>query len=418
MMKRATRVQFDAPPARGVFASARAVTGRFVRTHAVLVVSAAAALATVPFVPPDAVYLGYFDLKTLACLFSILALVGALRNVGAFEAVARRAVARFSTCRSAVAALVAATLVVSMVATNDMALIMLLPLSAATLLKAGWERALPFAFIMQNLAANFGGMILPFGNPQNLYLFERFAIPPADFLATMALPFAVSVLLIAVCCAVFVKPLPARIPSVPVEADNASTPAVSAQSSHRRARAALYAALLALVIASVFRLVPYPVALVAVIAALALLDRLALRATDFGLLLTFACFFVFAGNMARIPAVEAVLSQAMQQSALLVSAGASQIISNVPAAVLLSHFATDYHALLVGVNIGGAGTLVASLASLITLNHFRIVRASFPGRPELARHTSRTFLAQFTLYNGVFLVILLVVCFAFSCGGA
>lgn len=417
-MKRATRVQFDAPPARGVFASARAVTGRFVRTHAVLVVSAVAALATVPFVPPDAVYLGYFDLKTLACLFSILALVGALRNVGAFEAVARRAVARFSTCRSAVAALVAATLVVSMVATNDMALIMLLPLSAVTLLKAGWERVLPFAFIMQNLAANFGGMILPFGNPQNLYLFERFAIPPADFLATMALPFAVSVLLIAVCCAVFVKPLPARIPSVPVEADNASTPAVSAQSSHRRARAALYAALLALVIASVFRLVPYPVALVAVIAALALLDRLALRATDFGLLLTFACFFVFAGNMARIPAVEAVLSQAMQQSALLVSAGASQIISNVPAAVLLSHFATDYHALLVGVNIGGAGTLVASLASLITLNHFRIVRASFPGRPELARHTSRTFLAQFTLYNGVFLVILLVVCFAFSCGGA
>lgn len=417
-MKRATRVQFDAPPARGVFASARAVTGRFVRTHAVLVVSAVAALATVPFVPPDAAYLGYFDLKTLACLFSILALVGALRNVGAFEAVARRAVARFSTCRSAVAALVAATLVVSMVATNDMALIMLLPLSAATLLKAGWERALPFAFIMQNLAANLGGMILPFGNPQNLYLFERFAIPPADFLATMALPFAVSVLLIAVCCAVFVKPLPARIPSVPVEADNASTPAVSAQSSHRRARAALYAALLALVIASVFRLVPYPVALVAVIAALALLDRLALRATDFGLLLTFACFFVFAGNMARIPAVEAVLSQAMQQSALLVSAGASQIISNVPAAVLLSHFATDYHALLVGVNIGGAGTLVASLASLITLNHFRIVRASFPGRPELARHTSRTFLAQFTLYNGVFLVILLVVCFAFSCGGA
>lgn len=417
-MKRATRVQFDAPPARGVFASARAVTGRFVRTHAVLVVSAVAALATVPFVPPDAAYLGYFDLKTLACLFSILALVGALRNVGAFEAVARRAVARFSTCRSAVAALVAATLVVSMVATNDMALIMLLPLSAVTLLKAGWERALPFAFIMQNLAANLGGMILPFGNPQNLYLFERFAIPPADFLATMALPFAVSVLLIAVCCAVFVKPLPARIPSVPVEADNASTPAVSAQSSHRRARAALYAALLALVIASVFRLVPYPVALVAVIAALALLDRLALRATDFGLLLTFACFFVFAGNMARIPAVEAVLSQAMQQSALLVSAGASQIISNVPAAVLLSHFATDYHALLVGVNIGGAGTLVASLASLITLNHFRIVRASFPGRPELARHTSRTFLAQFTLYNGVFLVILLVVCFAFSCGGA
>ena len=411
-MKRATRVQFDAPPARGVFASARAVTGRFVRTHAVLVVSAVAALATVPFVPPDAAYLGYFDLKTLACLFSILALVGALRNVGAFEAVARRAVARFSTCRSAVAALVAATLVVSMVATNDMALIMLLPLSAVTLLKAGWERALPFAFIMLNLAANLGGMILPFGNPQNLYLFERFAIPPADFLATMALPFAVSVLLIAVCCAVFVKPLPARIPSVPVEADNASTPAVSAQSSHRRARAALYAALLALVIASVFRLVPYPVALVAVIAALALLDRLALRATDFGLLLTFACFFVFAGNMARIPAVEDTLSQVMAHHALLASAGASQVISNVPAAVLLSHFTDSYPALLVGVNIGGAGTLVASLASLITFNQYRAVCAAFGRRPGIARQTAGGFVARFTAFNGVFLVVLYAVCSA------
>lgn len=406
-MKHATRVQFDAPPARGVFASARAVTGRFVRTHAVLVVSAVAALATVPFVPPDAVYLGYFDLKTLACLFSILALVGALRNVGAFEAVARRAVARFSTCRSAVAALVAATLVVSMVATNDMALIMLLPLSAATLLKAGWERALPFAFIMQNLAANLGGMILPFGNPQNLYLFERFAIPPADFLATMALPFAVSVLLIAVCCAVFVKPLPARIPSVPVEADNASTPAVSAQSSHRRARAALYAALLALVIASVFRLVPYPVALVAVIAALALLDRLALRATDFGLLLTFACFFVFAGNMARIPAVEGLLAQGMEGSALMVSAATSQVISNVPAAVLLSHFTGSWQALLIGVNVGGAGTLVASLASLITFSRFCAVRKGFPRRAGLAACTPAKFVALFSAFNFAFLAVLL-----------
>lgn len=414
MVKRVTLVQFDAPQSRGVFAFVWGVVGRFVRTHTVLAVSAVAALATVPFVPPDAAYLGYFDLKTLACLFSILALVGALRTVGAFEAVARRAVARFATCRAAVAVLVAATLLVSMVATNDMALIMLLPLSVATLLKAGWERALPFTFIMQNLAANLGGMILPFGNPQNLYLFERFAIPPADFVATMALPFGVSVLLIGVCCAMFVKPIPACVPSAPAEAgaaEAAATPgAPFAPVSHRRARAALYAALLALVIASVFRLVPYPVALGAVIGALAILDRPALRATDFGLLLTFACFFVFAGNMARIPAVEAVLSHAMQHSALLVSAGASQIISNVPAAVLLSHFATDYHALLVGVNIGGAGTLVASLASLITFNHYRTVRASFPRRPELARQTSRTFLAAFTAYNVAFLAILLAVC--------
>ncbi len=162
-----------------------------------------------PFVPPDEAYLGYFDVKTLACLFGILAVVGALRGIGLFEHAARLIVARFVTCRSAVAALVGSTLVLSMFATNDLALIMMLPL-AATLLKAGWERSLPFAFIMQNLAANLGGMILPFGNPQNLFLYERFSIPLGDFLSSMALPFAVSVVLIALCCVLFAKPEPPK----------------------------------------------------------------------------------------------------------------------------------------------------------------------------------------------------------------
>ena len=160
----------NAPDPRGVFSRARIASAclRFARTHAVLLVSALAAAATMLVVPPDASYLGYFDLKTLACLFGILALVGALRNAGVFEATARAMVGRFSTCRAAVTAIVGITLVLSMVATNDMALIMMLPLCAATLLKAGWERALPFAFIMQSLAANLGGMIVPFGHPQNL----------------------------------------------------------------------------------------------------------------------------------------------------------------------------------------------------------------------------------------------------------
>lgn len=376
-----------------------------VRTHAVLVVSALAAGATMVVVPPDGAYLGYFDLKTLACLFGILALVGALRNAGAFEVVARAMVARFATCRTAVAALVSATLLISMVATNDMALIMMLPLSAAMLLRAGWERALPFAFIMQNLAANLGGMIVPFGNPQNLYLFERFSIPLDDFLVTMALPFAVSVLLIGVCCVAFGKPLPRADAGAPT---SASAPAAAPQPIPR-ARTLAYVLLLALVIASVFRLVPYLLALAAVVAGLLALDRRALRTVDVGLLLTFACFFVFAGNMARIPVVEAVLSQAMTENALLASAGASQVISNVPAAVLLSHFTDSYPALLVGVNIGGAGTLVASLASLITFNQYRAVLAAFPRRPDLARQTTGGFVARFTIYNVAFLIVLFAV---------
>lgn len=382
---------------------------RFARTHAVLLVSAAVAAATMLAVPPDAAYLGYFDLKTLACLFGILALVGALRNAGVFEATARALVARFSTCRAAIAAIVGITLVLSMIATNDMALVMMLPLCAATLLKAGWERALPFAFIMQSLAANLGGMIVPFGNPQNLYLFERFSIPLADFLAVMALPFAVSVLLIGVCCVAFAKPAP-RVPEARPAQESGRELGQDRPAPVDRRRALACGALLALVIASVFRLVPYPVALVAVVAGLLVLDRRALRSVDFGLLLTFACFFVFAGNMARMPAVEEVLSQAMAHNALLASAGASQIISNVPAAVLLSHFTDSYEALLVGVNIGGAGTLVASLASLITFNQYRAVRAAFGRRPELARQTAGCFVARFTAFNLCFLAVLYVVC--------
>ena len=192
-------------------------------------------------------------------------------------------------------------------------------------------------------------------------------------------------------------------------ADTAAPRIVSA----RRARALGYAALLVLVIASVFRVVPYPVAVGAVVAVLGVLDRRALRTVDWGLLLTFACFFVFAGNLARIPAVEGFFSFWMGESALLVAAGASQIISNVPAAVLLSHFADGYQALLVGVNIGGAGTLVASLASLITFNEYRLVRRGFPSRPALARVTPGAYLARFTAYNAAFLVVLLLVCAPF-----
>ena len=387
----------NAPDPRGVFSRARIASAclRFARTHAVLLVSALAAAATMLVVPPDASYLGYFDLKTLACLFGILALVGALRNAGVFEATARAMVGRFSTCRAAVTAIVGITLVLSMIATNDMALIMMLPLCAATLLKAGWERALPFAFIMQSLAANLGGMIVPFGNPQNLYL------------ATMALPFAVSVLLIGLSCALFAKPTPRASEGRPAEGRHLARSDVAPVD---RRRAIAFGALLLLVIASVFRLVPYPVSLVAVVAGLLVLDRRALRSVDFGLLLTFVCFFVFAGNMARIPSVEAVLSRAMADNALLASAAASQIVSNVPAAVLLSHFTDSYQALLVGVNIGGAGTLVASLASLITFNQYRAVRAALGRRPELARQTASGFVARFTAFNFAFLAVLCAVC--------
>ncbi len=420
------------------------------REHVVLCASAAVALLTMFFVPPDAAYVEYIDVKTLACLFGILAVVGALRTVGALEVAARVLSSRLATRRLAVLSLVGTTLVLSLFATNDMALVVMLPLSAAALLRAGWDDLIPFTFIMQNLAANLGGMILPFGNPQNLYLYECFDITLSDFLTTMAMPFVLSMALIVVCCTVFVRgnksdgsyfgrradarprvsaqvhggehrpqsagKIGARVSTRGEEGvfvDEANGVSSSAAAGDERSsvdpvRTTVYVVLFLLVVGSVLRLVPWPVALAAVVGVLAVLDRRALRCVDWGLLLTFVCFFVFAGNMARIPAVEELLAHGMEASPLLVSAGVSQVISNVPAAVLLSQVTASWQALLVGVNVGGAGTLVASLASLITFSHFRTFKKSFPRRSGLASCTTARFVALFSAFNFAFLAILLV----------
>ena len=392
----------------------------WVKSNAVLSVACVFALLSCIAVPPDGAYLGYVDVKTIACLFSILAVVGAMRNLGVFQYGAKKIISRFNTCRAAVCALVGVTLVISMVATNDMALIMMLPLSAATLITAGWSKAIPFTFVMQNLAANLGGMILPFGNPQNLYLFEYFGIELDQFLMTMLMPFALSVVLIAVCCYALSQPVPAAASSIKSgKAPNYRIRSKKEATQHRfmqldgrtkrRASALVYAALMLLVILSVFRIVPYALAAFVVVAVLAAMDRKAIQTLDYGLLLTFFFFFVFAGNMSRIPAVDVFLSGLMTEWPLFTSAGLSQVISNVPAAVLLSHFAESWNALLVGVNIGGAGTIVGSLASLITLQHYRAIRADIPEGSEGGMSTPR-YIGYMTLYNMAFLIVLLVAC--------
>lgn len=377
---------------------------RIIRQNATASIAATAALVTMLFVPPDAAYLGYFDLNTLACLFALLAVIRALRNAGFFETVAHAVVRRFKTLRGLGCALVGVTLVCSMFATNDMALLMLLPLSTVTLASTGNERALPFTFVMQAIAANLGGMILPFGNPQNIFLNSRFGIAFPDFLATMALPFAVSVILIALCCLAGFKATPLSSSGVP-DADT------SERAPLPRAKTALYLVLFALSLGMVFRVVPFVAGVVIVAAALLFADRRALAHVDWGLLATFALFFVFSGNMARIPEVQGFFSMLLGQSTLVTSALASQVISNVPAAILLAPFVDGYQSLLIGVNIGGAGTLIASLASLIAFNHFRAIKRGMK-RPGIQALSTKRYLALFSALNFAFLAVLLAVCLA------
>lgn len=354
----------------------------FCRRNLMVVVSLLAAAVTACFVPPDAAYLGYYDLKTLSCLFSILAVVGALRDLHLFAALSQHLVRIFHTVRGVCTALLVITMLASMLLTNDTALLTFLPLSWAVLHATGQTRHLPLLFILQNCAANLCGMITPFGNPQNLYLYEYYHISTWEFLSLMLLPFLLSTALILLCCLLF--------PKTPL------TVADTAVSVPLR-RLLVYSALFCLSVAMVLRAVPYWAGLAVIVPALLLLDRNAVVRVDWGLLLTFAAFFTFSGNLARMEPVHRLFTRLLSHGTMLLSALTSQIISNVPAAILLSRFTQDYRGLLIGVNIGGAGTLVASLASLITYREYT----------RHAPQSSGRFLALFSAVSFAFLAVLL-----------
>lgn len=354
----------------------------FIKKNTVMTVALTAAVITSFIVPIDREYIGYFDFKTLTCLFFVLAVVCALKNIRFFYILAKRIVRIFKNTRMSILALVYITFIGSMLIANDMALLTFLPLGYFVLTTTGKERHMAFTFIMQNIAANLGGMLTPFGNPQNLYLYTKFNIPNGEFITIMAPPFALSVALITLCCIVFIKPEPLDIP----DGEDKLPPV----------RTALYLCLFALAIAIVFRGIPYWIGLIVIPAVLLFADRKALAAVDYPLLFTFVFFFIFSGNMARIGAVREFFSVLMEKSTLLFSVLSCQCISNVPSAILLSQFTDNYPDLLVGVNIGGVGTLIASLASLIT---FREYCRHNPGK---AGYYVRTF----SLFNFGFLIIL------------
>lgn len=360
----------------------------YIKKNSVMFIALVAAIVTCFIVPPDKMYIEYFDFKTLACLFCVLAVVCALKNINFFYILARRIVQVFKSARMSVLALVYITFIGSMLIANDMALLTFLPLGYFVLYTTGKEKYMAFTFIMQNIAANLGGMLTPFGNPQNLYLYSFFNIPNVEFVQIMFLPFVFSVALITLCCVVFVKKEPLELSDEKI--------------SLNPVRTSVYFVLFALSVLIVFRSIPYQIGLVVIPLALLFLDRKALKIVDYPLLLTFVFFFVFAGNMARIDVVKGVFSYLMEKSTLLFSVISCQLISNVPSAILLSQFTENYPHLLIGVNIGGVGTLISSLASLIT---FREYTSHNPGK-------TWSYIMEFSTINFGFLILLTVFSFA------
>jgi len=354
----------------------------FIRENIVMCIALVAAIITCFIVPIDGAYIAYFDYKTLTCLFCVLAVVCALKNINFFYMIARKVVQLFKTARMSVLVLVYITFIGSMLIANDMALLTFLPLGYLLLTTTGKEKYMAFTFVMQNIAANLGGMLTPFGNPQNLYLYTKFNIPNGEFVSIMLLPFVISVIIITLCCIIFVKPEELRLSDEKIEINPT--------------KITVYILLFALSIVIVFRTISYWIGLIVIPIVLFFMDKKALKMVDYPLLLTFVFFFIFSGNMARISAVREFLSFLLQKSTLLFSVVSCQFISNVPSAILLSQFTTNYPDLLVGVNIGGVGTLIASLASLIT---FR----------EYVKHNPRKtfyYIGIFSAFNFAFLILL------------
>ncbi len=326
----------------------------FIKSESVLVISAALAAVSCFFVPPDAEYASYIDLKTISLLFSLMAVMAGFQSMFVFRRIGGALLAKTSNTVQLAAALVMLCFFLSMLVTNDVALITFVPFAVELFKMCGRQKQLLITVALQTIAANLGSMLIPPGNPQNLYLYSVSGMGMAEFVSIM-LPFTLLSFVLLCASFAFVKKEPVELPK-----RKEIYPAIS------RKRLALYIALFVICLCAVLKLIPHYCAFAAVVVGLALFDRRIFARIDYGLLLTFAALFVLVGNLARIPAVYGFVSSLADSYPFAVSVGASQIISNVPAALLISGFTDNYAEILKGVNVGGLGTLIASMASLIS----------------------------------------------------
>ena len=356
----------------------------FIRKETVLCIAALCALATVAVVPPDMEYLHYIDFRVLCLLFCLMAVVAGFQAMGLFRWLTDQLLSRLRNGHLLSVALVMLPFLSAMVVTNDVALLIFVPFTLDLLSRLGREKAGIPMIVLQTVAANLGSMATPVGNPQNLYLYSAYHLSGGEFFAVTLPLTAVSLVLL---CVAAWPVLPKELPEQRQEAG----------ASLEKGRLLMFLGLFALCLLTVFRVVPYPITTVVIAGALLFLDKKLLGKVDYMLLLTFVCFFVVSENLGRVEAVRSFLQQLLGKNTLLTAVGASQVISNVPAAVLLSAFTDQWRELLAGVNIGGLGTPIASLASLITMKLYLRWPGARVGR----------FLVVFTIANLAGLALLL-----------
>ncbi len=358
----------------------------FIKKEVVLVVATILAIISAFVVPPSSVYSEYIDWRVLALLLCLMVVMAGLQKCGLFDWLGEALLKKTTKAWQLSTVLIMLCFFLSMIITNDVALITFVPFAILTLEKSHQERLLIPVVVLQTIAANLGSMLTPIGNPQNLYLYNISGMTLGEFILCM-LPNTFLSFLLLVVGILFIK---GKQENVAQEAGE--------NKRINKEYTLLYLILFAICLLGVAKILHYQNVLMVVLIAVFVWDKNVLKTVDYCLLLTFISFFIFTGNLGNIPAIKDSLQQLVNGRELLVGVVASQAISNVPAALLLSGFTSDYRALLAGVNLGGLGTLIASMASLIS---YKILANNY-------NEKKGSYFKWFTIVNVLFLIVLLV----------
>lgn len=363
-----------------------------VKNETVFCVSFVLAVLSSFVVHPDEGYLAYPDYRTLALLFCLMIIVAGFQSLGVFALLGHALLKRAGSIRALSAIMVLLCFFCSMVITNDVTLITFVPFTMMVFRMTGQTKRIVKLVVLETIAANLGSMATPIGNPQNLYLYSISGIHAGEF-AMAVLPYAGLSLILLMAAILIERDEPLMEVSVREKRNTEVKKLMRALVP--------YLLLLVLCLMVVFRVLPYIPVLICVAVVILAVNRRLYLSVDYFLLLTFLCFFIFIGNIKRIPEISSLLVSVVEGRELLTGILASQVISNVPASILLSGFTENFSELLTGVNLGGLGTLIASLASLIS---FKFFTKEYPDQ-------TGSFMKVFTVWNVLFLVVLIAEAF-------
>lgn len=363
-----------------------------IKSNAILVISGLLALLSCFIVTPDRQYIGYINSRVLAILFCLMLIVAALSRIGTFNVLTNKLLSKVKTLRGISLLMSLMAFFMSMFLTNDVSLVTLVPFAIMVLEPFGENRKLMYTLIIMTVAANLGSMLTPIGNPQNLYLYEQYKVGLGEFLYLM-LPYSLLSLAIVVTLTFILIRETKELPKVAKQFDEHIS----------LTKLLIYIALFIFNILTVVGVVHYLVSLLVTMVVMMIMDRRSFLKVDYNLLLTFVFFFILIGNIGRMEAVTGTLSGLVSRNPVPAAILSSQIISNVPAAMLLSAFTKDGKALIIGTNLGGLGTLIASMASLIT---YRFHASFSKNNKDNGNGIQENYILNFTWINVAALLLL------------